>query len=95
MIQSFADEWSEELFHGIHTHHERKTFSSDVVKEAQRMFDILNAADNMEFLKLIPSIHAEAAVRDAKDKYSIPVNAEWRIAFRWRGEHAEDVEIKK
>jgi plasmid maintenance system killer protein len=93
MIKSFADKTTESIFHGIHTHGIRKGFSSSLLKEAARKLDLLNCAESLESLKMIPSMKGDAAVRDAHGKYSIPVDKEWRITFRWN-DNVEDVEIR-
>ncbi len=92
MIKSFADKTTEEIFHGIHTHAIRKKFTAILIKAAERKLDILNSADSMESLCLVPANKPDV-VRDAKGKYSIPIQDEWRLAFRWN-EGPEDVEIK-
>lgn len=93
MIQSFADKMAEAIFHGVYTHAIRKELNSDLVKAAERKLDLLNCAENLESLRLIPSIKTEAAVRDAHGMYSIPVDAKWRLVFGWNG-GPENVEIK-
>ncbi len=95
MIQSFADKTAEAIFHGIHTHGVRKKVSSDLVKNAERKLDLLNSAENLESLKMIPSISKdEAAVRDGRGKYSIPIDDEWRLVFGWN-DGPENVEMKE
>jgi plasmid maintenance system killer protein len=92
MIKSFANEITEEVFHGVHTHAVRKKFAALVLKSAERKLDMLNSAESWESLCKVPT-HQSDAVRDAKGKYSIPIQGEWRLAFRWN-EGPEDVEIK-
>ena len=93
MIKSFANKSTESIFHGIHTHGLRKEFSSNLIKAAERKLDLLNCAESLESMRLIPSMKGEAAVRDAHGTYSIPIDKEWRISFRWNND-VEDVEIK-
>lgn len=93
MIQSFADELSEDLFHGIYSHAVRKAMTSDQVKTAERRLDLINCADSLDSLKLIPSIQKEGPVRDAHGKYSIPLDEQWRLVFGWN-DGPEKVEIK-
>jgi len=93
MIKSFADEMTEDVFHGIYTHGIRKKFTSELIKKAEVKLDLLNCAENLESLRQIPSIKAEAAVRDAHGKYSIPIDQEWRLTFGWN-DGAEKVELK-
>ena len=92
MIQSFTDEATEAIFHGVYTHEIRRKFPSDVVQAAERKLDLLNGIDSLEGLHFIPSIGTQA-VRDAHGKYSIPIDAEWRLAFRWN-HGPSDLELK-
>lgn len=94
MLKSFADKDSENLFHGIYTHSIRKRIPLNVLITARRRLDILNIIHTPETLLQLPAIQPEAAVRDCHGKYSIPLDGNWRIAFRWNGENAEDVEIR-
>lgn len=94
-LRSFADELTEEVYHGVYTHAVRKKFASgEIVKSAQRRLDILNCIDDLETLKLIPLYKEENGVRDAHGKNSIPINKNERIAFRIDKGNVEDVEIK-
>lgn len=82
MIESFADEITEDVFHGNPTHAIRKKLPSRVVQDAQRKLDILNAIDDFDHLRSIPANQTEL-VRDIGNKYSIPIYQNWRILFRW------------
>ncbi len=93
MIKSFADPRTEDVFHGIHTHAIRKDFSSALLKAAERKLDLLNCAESLDNLNVLPANKAEGVVRDGRGKYSIPIQDNWRIAFRWN-DGAEDVELK-
>jgi plasmid maintenance system killer protein len=93
VIKSFADETTQAIYDGIHTHGIRKAFSSGLVKTAERKLDLLNCADSLENLHKIPSMKGEGGVRDAHGKYSIPIDREVRLAFGWN-DGPENVEIK-
>jgi plasmid maintenance system killer protein len=92
MLKSFAHEEAEEIYHGIHSHAIRKLLPAHLVKVAERKLDILNCAESLESLALLPTLRPEIA-RDAHGKYSIPIEGSWRIAFKWNGGPAE-IEIK-
>ena len=94
MIKSFADEVSEEIYHGIYTHTIRKFLPAHLVKVAQRKMDILTCTDSESLASCFPSEKGEAGVRDAHGKYSIPIEGNWRIAFHWDQDDAIDVEVK-
>ena len=94
MIKSFSDKITEAVFNGLYTHGVRKEFTSSLVKAAERKLDLLNCAESLESLHMIPSIKGEAGIRDAHGKYSIPITGEWRLAFGWNA-GPENVEIKR
>jgi proteic killer suppression protein len=94
MIKSFANQESEQIYHGIHTHAIRKDLSSYLVKVAQRKMDMLNCIDSFDHIPACFPATGEAGVRDAHEKHSIPIEGNWRIAFRWDKDHAFDVEVK-
>jgi toxin HigB-1 len=93
MIRSFANKETEEVFHGVHTHAIHKTIPSHLLKLTEERLDLLNGADSYESLCLIPSIHSDV-VCDAHGKYSIPIQDNWRLCFRWNKDGPCDVEIK-
>ncbi|MBS0604145.1 MAG: type II toxin-antitoxin system RelE/ParE family toxin [Verrucomicrobia bacterium] len=93
MIKSFSSKSTEAIFNGVYSHGVRKEFSPNLVKTAERRLDLLNCAENLESLKLIPSLKGEGGVRDAHGKYSIPLDREWRLVFGWNN-GPENVEIK-
>ena len=54
---------------------------------------MLDAADRIEDLRVPPGNRLERLVGDRAGEYSIRVNEQWRICFRWRSGDAYDVEI--
>ena len=53
----------------------------------------LNAAVQLEDLRLPPSNRLEALKGERKGQYSIRINDRWRICFKWSSGNAEQVEI--
>jgi len=56
-------------------------------------FTQLNAATRLEDLRLPLSNHLEALKGDRKGQYSIRINEQWRICFRFGRGDAHEVEI--
>ena len=54
---------------------------------------MINAANTVDDLKSPPGNRLEALRGDLRGFYSIRVNEQWRIVFRWLDGAAEDVEI--
>ena len=53
----------------------------------------IDAAAQIEDLRLPPSNRLEALKGERKGQWSIRINDRWRICFTWRGGNAEQVEI--
>ncbi len=60
---------------------------------ARRKLEQLHAAASLEFLRVPPGNRLEALKGDRAGQYSIRINDQFRLCFRWTGEDAEDVEI--
>ena len=54
---------------------------------------MLDAAVDLTDLRVPPGNRLEKLKGDRADQYSIRINKQWRICFRWRSGNAHDVEI--
>ena len=54
---------------------------------------ILDAALDLKDLRVPPANHLEALRGNREEQYSIRINQQWRICFRWVNGDAYDVEI--
>lgn len=88
MIKSFKCAETQKLFETGRS----KRFGS-IAKVATRKLSILDAAETLEFLKSPPGNRLEALKGDRTGQYSIRVNDQWRVCFRWTKSGAENVEI--
>ena len=89
MIKGFRDRVTEALFNG----ESPKGFPSDLVKVARRKLGYLDAAVDLRDLRLPPGNRLEALERDRQGQYSIRINDQFRICFRWTPEGPTDVEV--
>jgi toxin HigB-1 len=64
-----------------------------IERVARRKLLYLNQARRLEDLRQPPGNHLEALKGDRKGQYSIRINDQWRICFRWENAGALDVEI--
>lgn len=62
-------------------------------RSALRKLLILDAAETLGDLRVPPGNRLEKLQGDRADSYSIRVNRQWRICFRWTAAGPEDVEI--
>lgn len=89
MIHNFRDEEAEKLFDGKNA----KRYAG-IARPARRRLEMLNAAVSLQDLKAPPGNHLEKLQGDRDGWYSIRINDQWRICFRWGSGQAYDVEIK-
>ncbi len=89
MIRSFRDKATERLFHREPV----KKFARPLQRSALRKLLLVDAAESLEDLRVPPGNRLEKLSGDREGQYSIRVNEQWRICFRWFEAGAEDVEI--
>ena len=66
---------------------------SEVQKVALRKLRMLDAATSLDDLRLPPGNRLEKLRGNRAGQYSIRINTQWRICFRWRSGHTYDVEV--
>lgn len=66
----------------------------DIQRVARRKLRMLNNSLNLSDLRIPPNNRLEALKGDRKDKYSIRINDQWRICFKWCEGNANDVIIE-
>jgi toxin HigB-1 len=93
VIVSFRDKGTEDVFDGRDTRNARKACPSDFVRVARRKLDLLNQAAALGDLRAPPNNRLEKLKGDREGHYSIRINDQWRVCFRWTESGAEDVEI--
>jgi toxin HigB-1 len=59
----------------------------------QRKLELLDAAERLEDLRVPPGNQLEKLRGDREDQWSVRVNDQWRVCFRWQEDDAFDVEI--
>ncbi len=89
MIKTFADRHTLELYENGKS----KRFPSGVWKRAVRKLEYLDLATGLDDLKVPPSNRFHELERDRKGLFSISVNDQWRICFRYVDGDAYDVEL--
>jgi proteic killer suppression protein len=89
MIQTFAGKESERPFNREPV----KRFPPPVQRPALRKLLILDAAESVDDLRNPPGNRLEKLHGDREGQYSIRVNDQWRVCFRWDAGDAYEVEI--
>ncbi|MCB1116508.1 MAG: type II toxin-antitoxin system RelE/ParE family toxin [Chlamydiia bacterium] len=93
MIRSFADQETEDIFHGRRSKKALKRLSVSLWRIAYRKLTMLEAAGNLDDLKVPPSNHLEKLKGSLKGYCSIRINDQWRIIFLWEDKVATNVQI--
>jgi len=88
MIRSFRDKRAQKVFNG-----EPVRELKAVYRQVERRLRILDAADTLESLMMLPSNRFKALGGDREGQYSIRINDQWRICFEWQEEGPHQVEI--
>ena len=91
MIVTFRGRLAEDLFFDRHTA-VTKRFPSQLRDVAQRKLQYLNAATALMDLRSPPGNRLEALKGQLAGYYSIRVNDQWRVLFRWQ-DGAHEVQI--
>jgi toxin HigB-1 len=89
MIRTFADVQTERFF----IIGKSKHFPPDLLKRAGKRLTQLDAAVMLDDLRLPPSNRLEALSGDRAGQWSIRINDQWRLCFRFENGEAYDVEI--
>ena len=92
MITSFGDKATENLYHGL-TSKETRKYPNDLIKIAVRKLDMLNGTQDLKDLRSPPGNQLEALKGNLKGFFSIRVNNQWRIIFKWESNQAEKVKL--
>lgn len=87
MIIGFADKETEQFWQ---TGHSRR-IPANIQARAYMKLQQLDAAATLDFLKVPPSNQLEKLKGAYKNHYSIRVNRQWRIVFRFEAGEAQDV----
>ncbi len=89
MIESFASSEAEKILKGIVS----KKLPLDMQNVARRKLLYLEDAEDLRDLMAPPGNRLEELRGDRVGQYSIRINDQWRICFRWVDGKAKDVEI--
>lgn len=92
VVVTFGDRATEDLFHGIRSARVRR-FPSEILTAARRRLDQLAAAVRVEDMRIPPGNRLEALRGDLAGYYSVRVNDQWRVVFRWTESGPADVRL--
>ena len=89
MIESFGCKHTEKVWHGTPT----RKWSNDIANKALRKMFMINAAGDIQDLKIPPSNRLHKLQGNLKGFWSISVNDQWRVIFKWENNNAQELQI--
>lgn len=89
MIESFSDKATAAIFDGQFV----RKLPYEIQAKARRQLKFIDATSKVEELRIPPGNRLEQLSGDRSGQWSIRINDQWRICFKWHDGHAKDVEI--
>ena len=89
MILSFGSSDREKIWNGDRV----KSIPQQIQEISRRKLRMINNSMSLADLKIPPSNRLEKLPGKLKEYYSIRVNDQWRIMFKWKNSNASDIEI--
>ena len=89
MIKSFRDRDTEKLF----TREPCRKLPPEIQRTALRKLVLIDAATDLQDLRVPPGNRLESLRGSLKGQWSIRINDQWRICFKWQNGNAHEVEI--
>jgi proteic killer suppression protein len=89
MIVSFGDDETAKIWNGERS----RKLPPDIQPAALRKLRLINAAKKVDDLRVPPGNRLERLRGDLAGQWSIRINDQWRIVFRWTEGGADHVSI--
>ena len=89
MIKSFKNRETEKIY----SREVSKKLPTDIQQVALRKLRMINNAKNINDLRIPPANRLEKLSGNREGQYSIRINDQWRILYRWEGGNAKDVQV--
>ena len=89
MIVSFGDKETEKIWQGERS----RKLPNQIQEIARRKLRMINSAIDLNDLKIPPANRLEKLSGDLRTYFSIRINDQWRIIFKWTAGNASEVEI--
>ena len=89
MIVSFGDKDTQKIWEGVRV----KSLSTEIQEITRRKLRMLNNSVDINDLMIPPSNRLEKLKGDLKNYYSIRINNQWRVIFKWNNGNASEVSI--
>lgn len=93
MIRSFANSGTADIFDGTDSAAARRTCPQSLWSLARRKLDQINRVRSLDELAVPPGNRLEPLKGNRTGQFSIRINGQYRICFRWENGYADGVEI--
>jgi proteic killer suppression protein len=93
MIQSFKNKATEDIFNGLSSKIARKICPKNLWKIAARKLDQIDSVLSLDELRIPPGNRLEALTRNRQGQFSVRINDQYRICFKWSETGPIEVEI--
>lgn len=92
MIRNIRGKTTQDIYDGTNSRQARRV-ARELHDKVRRLLDQIDAAPNLDFLRIPPSNRLEKLRGGLAGYWSLRINDQWRIIFRWEDKDALDVEI--
>jgi proteic killer suppression protein len=89
VIKTFGSKETEKIWEGIQS----RKLPAEIQNIARRKLRMISNSININDLRIPPANHLEKLSGNLAEFYSIRINRQWRIIFKWENDSAYDVEI--
>jgi proteic killer suppression protein len=89
MLKSFGDKISEKIWNGVRS----EKLPNEIQDVARRKLRMIHNAQDVNDLRIPPANRLEKLKGDLKEFYSIRINNQWRIIFKWINNDAYEIKI--
>ena len=89
MIEIFGDSQTEKIYRGLRV----RRLPGDIQERARRKLRMINQARIVQDLQIPPGNRLEQLSGDLSGFWSIRINQQWRIIFRWEEGQKHQVKI--
>lgn len=93
MIRSFANGSTEDIFNGVNSRRARSVCPAVLWAVVRRKLALINRVTELRELSVPPGNRLELLHGDRSGQYSIRVNDQYRVCFRWEDGYADEVEV--
>lgn len=93
VIRSWADGATEDLFNGVDSRRARRKCPVELWPVVRRKLDQLNRVRTLQELRVPPGNRLERLKGARAGQYSIRINDQYRVCFRWENGNANEVEV--